>query len=86
MTWRSAPDAGWIALIVFALALVIASLALRCTPARSAADVDVERCLAAADAWAELQIAQRCDTETFAVCPEHDAIMTEWERRARRCR
>ncbi len=65
---------------------LIVLLLCGCAPAHTAAEeADEDKCIARVAAAAQVEIAKRCDTAHFAECPEHDAIMQQWEAEARRC-
>lgn len=66
--------------------LTFALLLLAGCPTRARSAADQDECLAKADAAMQLEVAKRCETEVFADCPEHDAIVSTWEIEARKCR
>lgn len=86
MTWRiEARSLGMIVLACAVVAFILMVFALGCSAPAAKSAADRQACYARENAATQLEIARRCNTETFAECPEHDAIMADWERRARAC-
>jgi len=73
------------ACLVVAVVFVLLWQCTGCTQQQAKTAADREACLAEAKAQFVAAVAARCDTETFSECPEHAAIMSEWDERARVC-